>query len=74
MAITKEVTTDRVQIIHNTDMDGNPIVLVGVRERISIVEDGVEISNSLHRYTIGKLDDYSSRPAQVRSVCDIAFA
>ena len=74
MAITKEVTTDRVQILHNTDMEGNPVVLVSVREQVSIIEDGVEISNSFHRYMIGKLDDYSSRPAQVRSVCDIAFA
>ena len=74
MAITKEVTTDIVQILHNTDMEGNPVVLVSVREQVSIIEDGVEISNSFHRYMIGKLDDYSSSPAQVRSVCDIAFA
>ena len=55
-------------------MEGNPVVLVSVREKTSIVEDGVEISSSFHRYMIGSLDDYSSRPAQVRSVCDIAFA
>ena len=39
MAITKEVTTDRIQILHNTNMEGNPVVL-SVREKTSIVEDG----------------------------------
>ena len=68
MAITKKLLQIEFRYYIIQIWRENPVVLVSVREKTSIVEDGVEISSSFHRYMIGSLDDYSSRPAQVRSV------
>jgi len=74
MSLTKEITTDRIQIIHNTDMDGSPITLVSVRQQIKILEDGNLISSKYNRYMITEGQDYSAEDIQVRGVCDIAFS
>jgi len=74
MSLTKEITTDRIQIIHNTDMEGSPITLVSVRQQIKILEDGSLISSKYNRYMITEGQDYSAEDIQVRSVCDIAFS
>lgn len=74
MSLTKEITTDRIQIIHNTDMEGAPITLVSVRQQIKILENGSLLSSKYNRYMITEGQDYSAEDTQIRAVCDIAFA
>ena len=74
MSLTKEITTDRIQIINNTDMEGSPVTLVSVRQQIKILEDGSLISSKYNRYMITEGQDYSAEDVQVRAVCDIAFS
>jgi len=74
MSLTKEITTDRIQIIHNTDMEGTPITLVSVRQQVKILENGSLLSSKYNRYMITEGQDYSAEDTQVRAVCDIAFA
>jgi hypothetical protein len=74
MSLTKEITTDRIQIINNTDMDGTPITLVSVRQQVKILENGSLLSSKYNRYMITEGQDYSAEDTQVRAVCDIAFA
>lgn len=74
MSLTKEITTDRIQIIHNTDMEGAPITLVSVRQQVKVLENGSLLSSKYNRYMITEGQDYSAEDTQVRAVCDIAFA
>ena len=74
MSLTKEITTDRIQIIHNTDMEGAPITLVSVRQQVKILENGSLLSSKYNRYMITEGQDYSAEDTQIRAVCDIAFA
>jgi len=74
MSLTKEITTDRIQIINNTDMEGSPITLVSVRQQVKILENGSLLSSKYNRYMITEGQDYSAEDTQVRAVCDIAFA
>jgi len=45
---------------------------VQVRRKTLILEDGVEISSSLHRHVISPGQDYSGEVEKVRRCCDAA--
>tara|TARA_B100000795_G_C22450795_1_gene305529 strand:- start:57 stop:332 length:276 start_codon:yes stop_codon:yes gene_type:complete len=69
MAITKTVTTDKVEL--------SELGIIFIRDKTIIKEDGVEISSSFHRHSITpriKLDgswgdtDISSEGAWVQSI------
>ena len=47
MAIAKEIKTDKIETVQAGDHYN-----LQVRERIVILEDGVEISSSFHRYAL----------------------
>lgn len=62
MALTKETTTDQIEVVGEHSM-------VQVRTRTTIKEDGVAVSSSLHRKVIVPGDDYSAEDAKVQAIC-----
>ena len=73
MALTKTVTADKIEVVTGQDEDGNDVTSVQVRTATKVLEDGAVISQSYHRHVIQSGDDYSSEPANVRSICDAVF-
>ena len=73
MALTKSVTADKIEVVTGQDEDGNDVTSVQVRTATKVLEDGAVISQSYHRHVIQSGDDYSSEPANVRSICDAIF-
>ena len=73
MSLTKEVTADKVEVVTTQDEDGNDATSVQVRTATRVLEDGAVISQSYHRHVIQSGDDWTSEPANVRSICDAVF-
>ena len=73
MALTKNVTADKVEVVTGQDEDGNATTSVQVRTATRVLEDGAVISQSYHRHVIQLGDDYSSEPANVQAICVAAF-
>jgi len=73
MALTKEVVADKIEVVQGQDEDGNATQVVQVRTATKVLEDGVVISQSYHRHVIQSGDDWTSEPANVRSICDAVF-
>ena len=73
MALTKSVIADKIEVVTGQDEDGNDVTSVQVRTATKVLEDGAVISQSYHRHVIQSGDDYSSEPANVRSICDAVF-
>lgn len=65
--LTKETKVDRVEVL---PASGH----IQVRERISVLEDNVEISATFHRYVIEKNTDLTGQPAEVRQIAEAAWA
>ena len=55
MALTKQITTDKIETIATFDH-----YILQCRERISVMEDGSEISSSFHRYSLAPDEDVST--------------
>lgn len=68
MALTKEVTADKIEVV---EAGGNTIVQVRTATRV--LEDGAVISQSYHRHVIHSGDDYSAEPANVQAICNAVF-
>ena len=66
MALTERTVEDKIEIVGDYKH-------IQVRTATIIERDGVEISRSYHRHVIQSGDDYSSEPANVRSICDAVF-
>jgi len=61
MALEKEFGIDKIEIVEGD--------IIQVRQITRIMEDGVEISSSFHRWTLTKGDDISGQDAKVQAVC-----
>jgi hypothetical protein len=64
MALTKEVVIDKIEVVENG--------VVQVRQATRIIEDGNQLSQSYHRWTIAPGQDYSTQDAKVKAICDAA--
>ena len=73
MSLTKTVTADKIEVVTGEDENGNSVTSVQVRTTTKITENSEVISESYHRHVINSGDDYSSEPANVRSICDAVF-
>jgi hypothetical protein len=61
MALEKVISVDLIEVVENG--------CIQVRTKISIKEDGVEISGKFHRHVVAPGDDYSQEDARVKAIC-----
>ena len=64
MALTKETVIDKIEVTENG--------VVQVRQATRIIEDGNQLSQSYHRWTIAPGQDYSDQDAKVKAICQVA--
>lgn len=64
--LEKKTTIDRIEVLPESDH-------IQIRQRMSIMEDGKELSYSFHRYVLEKDADLTGQPAQVRMVAEAAW-
>ena len=62
MALTKEVTQDKIEIV-------GEFKSIQVRTCTKVLEDGVELSSGFHRHVVSAGDDYSNESAEVQLIC-----
>lgn len=65
MALTKEQTIDKVEIVENGTLQ--------VRQVTRILEDGVQLSSSYHRWSFAPGSDVSDQPANVQAIAAAAW-
>ena len=61
MSLEKQITVDLVEVVEAG--------IVQVRTATKIVEDGKELSRTLHRHVVAPGDDYSGEDARVQAIC-----
>jgi hypothetical protein len=64
MALTKEIVIDKIEITENG--------VVQVRQATRIMEDGQQLSQAYHRWSIAPGQDYSDQDIKVKAICDVA--
>ena len=64
MALTKQTVIDKIELSENG--------IVQVRQATRIIEDGNQLSQSYHRWTIAPGQDYSGQPDNVKAICAVA--
>ena len=63
MALEKVEVIDRIEVVENGT--------VQVRQATRIIEDGVQLSETFHRWTISPGQDYSDQPDNVKAICQV---
>jgi hypothetical protein len=61
MSIVKNETIDKIEI--------DALGVVYARKRVSVVEDGQEISGNYNRWTIAPGQDYSQEDGRIKAIC-----
>lgn len=61
MSLEKVSIVDKIEIVENGS--------VQVRTRVSIIENGKQISGTYHRHVVAPGDDYSGEDARVQAIC-----
>ena len=64
MALTKEVTQDKIEIV-------GEFKHVQVRTKTAVMEDGVELSYGFHRHVVSAGDDYSAESTEIQAICAV---
>lgn len=64
MSLSKEILIDKIEIVESGT--------VQVRQATRIMEDGNQLSQSFHRWTIAPGQDYSDQPDNVKAICAVA--
>lgn len=64
MALTKEIVIDKIEVVESGTIQ--------VRQATRIFEDGVQLSQSFHRWSIAPGEDYSEQPESVKAICQAA--
>lgn len=65
MALTKEQTIDKIEVLGNG--------VIQVRQVTKIMEDGKELSSSYHRWSFAPGDDVSNQLANVQAIAAAAW-
>ena len=63
MALEKQTVIDKIEVTE--------LGYVQVREATRIVEDGVQLSQSFHRYVVAPGDDHTELDPKVRAICEV---
>ena len=61
MSIVKNETIDKIEV--------DALGVVYARKRISVIEDGKEISGNYSRWTIAPGQDYSHEESKIKAIC-----
>jgi len=61
MSLEKKLVVDRIEVLESG--------CVNVRTRISIMENGEQISSTFHRHAVMPGNDYSGEDARVQAIC-----
>jgi archaellum component FlaF (FlaF/FlaG flagellin family) len=61
MSLEKIQSVDQIEVVENGS--------VQVRTKTTIMEDGKQISDTLHRHVVAPGDDYSGENARVQAIC-----
>jgi hypothetical protein len=61
MSLEKTLVVDRIEVLESG--------CVNVRTRISIMENGQQISSTFHRHAVMPGNDYSGEDARVQAIC-----
>ena len=70
MALEKQVTVDKIEIVEGTTEDGTVVNHVQVRTATRVLEDGEVLSSSYHRHVIAQGDDISGEDPKVQAICN----
>tara|TARA_R110002074_G_scaffold309937_1_gene480777 strand:- start:59 stop:319 length:261 start_codon:yes stop_codon:yes gene_type:complete len=62
MALTKEVTQDKLELV-------GPYRTLQIRTCTKVLEDGIELSSGFHRHVVSAGDDYSNESKEVQAIC-----
>lgn len=65
MSLTKEVVIDKIEVVENG--------IVQVRQATRIIENGAQLSQSYHRWSLTPGQDVSDQPANVQAICAAAW-
>lgn len=63
MALTKLVVIDSIEVLESGHIQ--------VRQATKIMEDGIELSKSYHRWVVSPGDDYSTQDERVKKVAEV---
>ena len=66
MAITKNIKTDKIEIVGDFKH-------VQIRQATVIEEDGVELTRSFHRYVLSPGQDVTNEPAEVQAIANAVW-
>jgi hypothetical protein len=64
--LEKKTTIDRIEVLPESGH-------IQIRQRMSIIEDGQELSYTFHRYVLEKGADLSGQPDNVKAVAQAAW-
>ena len=62
MALEKQIAIDKIEVIENG--------IIQVRQITRIIEDGVELSNSFHRWSLTPNQDVSDQENRVKAIAN----
>lgn len=65
MSLEKQISVDKIEVVENG--------IVQVRQITRIVEDGIELSASYHRWTLTPGQDVSDQESKVQAVCNAVW-
>ena len=65
MSLTKEVVIDKIEVVENG--------IVQVRQATRIIENGAQLSQSYHRWSLTPGQDVSDQPANVQAIAAAAW-
>lgn len=65
MSLSKEVLIDKIEVVENG--------IVQVRQVTRIMEDGVQLSSSYHRWSLTPGQDVSDQDVRVQAVCSAVW-
>ena len=68
MALTKQVTQDKIEIVSTGDWS-----VIQVRTKTAVNEDGKELSAYCHRHVVAPTDDLTNESAEVAAVANAVF-
>jgi len=66
MALTKKVKIDKIEIVGDYKA-------VQCRQATIVLEDGVELSKTFHRYVLNSDDDISKETKEVQDICNAVW-